>query len=55
MNKRERNFLISLMALTSLALLWGVRGGVITIEQAGVTVHTIVMACLAWLLLESVQ
>ena len=55
MNRRDWNFVIGLMSATCVVLVWDMRGGVITIDQAGATARTIAMLCLAWLFLDSVQ
>jgi|CXWK01.1.fsa_nt_gi hypothetical protein len=55
MKRKDWNLLIGLVSATCLALVWGVRDGVITMEQASATMRTIVMLGLTWLFLESIS
>ena len=55
MDRRDWYFLMGLMGVMGLILILVGRGGAITIERAGAVLRTVVILCLAWLLLESVQ
>lgn len=58
MNRQDWNFLIGLLGVTGLILVVLVvtrDGAVITIEQTVAVLRTVVIMCLAWILLESVQ
>lgn len=55
MDSRDWYFLIGLVGAMGIILLLGGRSSAITLEQATAVLRTVVMMCLAWLLLESVQ
>lgn len=55
MSKHDGIFLIGLVGATCLIVSWGLSSGGITIEQAGAVVRNILVLCMAWFLLESIQ
>lgn len=55
MDRRDWYFLIGLMGVMGLILSLGGRSSTLTIEQAAAVLRAVVMMCVAWLLLESVQ